>query len=92
MKYFIPAIILMKTQKCPHTFACLKTKNGHGNCEVQEAISGSILYLKCKNQDSLCPYRTSMGLAGQMCSCPTHYALFEQKKQQTEESLAHAAV
>lgn len=67
--------ILDRTTKCTKGFTCLDTGNGgnRGLCEVAYEAGREVLFLKSKESLN-CPYRLPFGL-GQICTCPTRYAL-----------------
>lgn len=67
--------ILDRTTKCANGLSCLDTGNC-GNrepCEIIYEAGREVLFLKSKESLN-CPYRLPFGL-GQICTCPTRYAL-----------------
>ena len=71
----VPDDVLKMTTKCPHTFSCLTPGQcgEHKMCEVEHINGIDLMFLK-DTQQANCPYRLTYGY-GQICTCPTHYAI-----------------
>jgi hypothetical protein len=77
MSFTVSDQVLEKTIMCGHNFSCLKSgKCGDSPmCEVDEANGQNVLFLNTKDS-IVCLYRVlSEGV--QICSCPTHFAIYE---------------
>ncbi len=70
--------VLEKTSKCIHGFSCLESGccGTRPLCEIDHANGEDVLFLKAKDLIS-CPYRVTFG-HGQLCTCPTRFALCTQ--------------
>ena len=75
MPFRVPDDVLKMTTKCPHSFSCLtQDQSGeHKMCEVEDINGTNVIFLK-DTQGVVCPYRVSYA-KGQICTCPTHYAI-----------------
>ena len=75
MKYTVPDEVLKATTKCEHDFTCLESGQCGQKpmCEVGERDGKNVLFLKTK-EAALCAYRIDFA-GGQVCTCPTHYAI-----------------
>ncbi len=89
LPYHVPSPVLFETYKCSHNFSCLQTGigNGPGNCEVLQAYGYGILHLKSREPDSLCLYRVSSSIVGEVCTCPTYNALYRMRNPESVEHL-----
>ena len=72
----VPDDVLKMTTKCPHAFSCLTLGRcgEHKMCEVEHIINITNLIFLKDTQHADCPYRLTYG-NGQICTCPTHYAI-----------------
>ena len=83
MKYAVSNDVLTKTTKCSHAFSCLATGKC-GNvlmCKIEKRFDKNMLYIKTTSdiEGGSCPYLHSYGSKqGHICTCPTHYAIYEQ--------------
>ena len=80
MKFTVQADVLNKTTKCSYKFSCLENDycGEHPLCEVDYADGKDILFLKTKESYN-CNYCMPFGYR-QLCTCPTHYVINQQKK------------
>jgi hypothetical protein len=71
----VPDDLLKMTTKCPQKFSCLTSDqcDGHKMCEVEHIMGTNVMFVK-DSQREYCPYKLSYGY-GQICICPTHYAI-----------------
>jgi len=81
----VPMSVIEETKLCPHDFACLSTGQcgDPAKCKVSYANGNNVLILK-SDEDISCPYRNRFG-SRQLCTCPVHFALYQQKLSVTRE-------
>jgi hypothetical protein len=85
MKFAVPDKILQETTKCGYEYSCLTTGEC-GNlpkCKVEKRFDEKMLFVSTTEDAPClsCPYKYSYGIShGHICTCPTHYAVYEQNK------------
>jgi hypothetical protein len=82
MIYGISNEVLKKTTKCGHDYSCLTTGKC-GNlllCKIEKCFDKNMLYIKATKDSECvsCPYKFSYSSHGYICTCPTHYSIYEQ--------------
>lgn len=79
MKFLVPEEVLKKTTKCLNNFSCLSS--GQCNdpaCNIEYAAGENIIFVRSSDDAGRCPYRIAFGY-GNVCRCPVHFALYQQK-------------
>jgi hypothetical protein len=82
MKFAVSSEVLRETTKCDYDFSCLTTGKC-GNillCKIETRFDKNMLYVKTtRDTDGVsCPYKLSYDNSHEhICTCPTHYAIFE---------------
>ena len=76
---------IKKTTKCYYNFSCLSTGEcGHQlQCKIDKCFDENMLHVKTvkDTKNISCPYKFTVGGSKEhICTCPTHFAIYEQSK------------
>ena len=76
---------IKKTTRCCNNFSCLTTGEC-GNllqCKIEKCFDENMLYVRTtKDTEAVsCSYKYTVGNSDEhICTCPTHYAIYQQDK------------